>query len=305
MRMYADKQFVSPFQKLFGLRIAQVDRGRVVGIFAGSEWFCRYSRSVAPGAIATLVSVAAWWASLTLLQPGESFAVLEQACHFHRPAPADGRMLRAEALWASPSERDPVRVDVHVYDADGAAVVSGQTISVTIPSSARQKRPAPQARRILATLLFTDIVGSTEHAEQLGDARWRALLDQHRAIIRREVAEREGAEVETTGDGFLARFDSPARALECARVVRDDVKRLGIEIRAGIHTGECELQGGKLSGIAVHIAARVQAAANPGQIFVSATVKDLAIGSAIRFEDRGEHSLKGVPGEWRLYSLVG
>jgi class 3 adenylate cyclase len=176
---------------------------------------------------------------------------------------------------------------------------------VIIPGAARQKRPAPEAKRILATLLFTDIVGSTEQAEQLGDARWRALLDQQRAIIRREMAQREGVEVDTAGDGFLARFDSPARALECARVVRDDARRLGIELRAGVHTGECELQGGKLSGIAVHIAARVQTAAGPGQIFVSATVKDLAIGSAMRFEDRGVHSLKGVPGEWRLYSLIG
>jgi len=305
MRMYADGQFVSPFQRLLALRMTEVDQGRVVSIFPGSEWFCRYSRSVASGAIAIPGGVTGWWAALTLQRPGDSCVLLEQAYRFHRPAPADGRMLRAEAVWANRPERDPVRVDVHVYDADGAVVASQHSISVIIPGAARQKRPAPEAKRILATLLFTDIVGSTEQAEQLGDARWRALLDQHRAIIRREMAQREGVEVDTAGDGFLARFDSPARALECARVVRDDVKRLGIEIRAGIHVGECELQGGKVTGIAVHIAARVQAAASPGQILVSATVKDLAIGSAVRFEDRGVHSLKGVPGEWRLYSLVG
>ncbi len=203
------------------------------------------------------------------------------------------------------SEGDPVRTDVHVYDADGGLVAWEQGVGVIVSSSARQKRPAPEAKRILATLLFTDIVGSTEHADKLGDARWRSLLDQERAIIRREMAEREGVEVDTAGDGFLARFESPARAIDCARALRDDVKRLGVEIRAGIHIGECELQGGRVSGIAVHVAARVQAAANPGQILVSATVKDLVSGSALRFEDRGEHSLKGVPGEWRLYSLVG
>jgi class 3 adenylate cyclase/acyl-coenzyme A thioesterase PaaI-like protein len=305
MRMYADGRFISPLQKLCGLRMTEVDRGRVVGIMPASEWFCRYSRTVAPGVIAGLAGMTGWWANLTLQRPGESFVVLEGAWRFHRTVAADGRMLRAEASWENRPEKDPLRVDVHIYDADGALVAWEHGIGVIIPSSARQRRPAPEAKRILATLLFTDIVGSTEHADKLGDARWRALLDQQRAIIRREMAEREGVEVDTAGDGFLARFDSPARALECARAVRDDVKHLGIEIRAGIHTGECELQSGRLSGIAVHIAARVQAAAGPGEIFVSATVKDLVIGSAIRFEDRGEHSLKGVPGEWRLYSLVG
>jgi len=255
--------------------------------------------------IAGLAGMTGWWANLTLQRPGESFAVLEGAWRFYRPVAADGRMLRAEASWENRPEKDPLRVDVHIYDADGALVAWEHGIGVIIPSSARQRRPAPEAKRILATLLFTDIVGSTEHADKLGDARWRALLDQQRAIIRREMAEREGVEVDTAGDGFLARFDSPARALECARAVRDDVKRLGIEIRAGIHIGECELQGGRLSGIAVHIAARVQAAAGPSEIFVSATVKDLVIGSAMTFEDRGECSLKGVPGKWRLYSLVG
>jgi class 3 adenylate cyclase len=131
------------------------------------------------------------------------------------------------------------------------------------------------------------------------------LLEEYRALVRTEIARCEGIEVDTAGDGFFARFESPGRALQCARAAREAVKRLGIEIRAGIHTGECEVQGRNLSGIAVHIAARVQAAATAGEILATETVKSIAIGSGIRFEDRGEHSLKGVPDEWRLYAVLG
>jgi class 3 adenylate cyclase len=159
-------------------------------------------------------------------------------------------------------------------------------------------------KRILATLLFTDIVGSTEHARRLGDGGWRAVLSQLHSAVRAEIARCEGTEVDTAGDGFFVRFDSPARALDCARAAREAVKRLGIDIRVGIHTGECELQGRTLTGMAVHVAARIQGLAGPGDILVSSTVKDIVVGSDARFEDRGQHSLKGMPGEWRLLSLV-
>ena len=147
-------------------------------------------------------------------------------------------------------------------------------------------------------------MGSTEHAERLGDARWRALLDEHHAHVRREIAGCEGVEVNIAGDGFFVRFDSPGRALECARAIHAAVRRLGIEVRTGIHTGECEVQGRNLAGMAVHIAARVQAAAATGEILATSTVRDLAVGSGLRFEARGEHSLKGVPDEWRLFALA-
>jgi class 3 adenylate cyclase len=159
-------------------------------------------------------------------------------------------------------------------------------------------------KRVLATLLFTDIVGSTEHARRLGDGGWRAVLSQHHSAVRAEIQRCEGIEVDTAGDGFFVRFESPARALECARAAREAVKRLGIEIRVGIHTGECELQGRTLTGMAVHVAARIQGLAGPGDILVSSTVKDIVVGSGTRFEDRGPHLLKGMPGEWRLFSLV-
>jgi class 3 adenylate cyclase len=165
-------------------------------------------------------------------------------------------------------------------------------------------RPAPQADRILATVMFTDIVGSTERAAELGDRRWRELLEGHETVVRRELARHRGTEVKTTGDGFLATFDGPARGIRCARSIAEGVRPLGIEIRAGLHTGECELRNGDVGGIAVHTGARVSSQAKAGEVLVSSTVKDLVAGSGIEFEDRGSHELKGVPGEWRLYALI-
>jgi class 3 adenylate cyclase len=159
--------------------------------------------------------------------------------------------------------------------------------------------------RVLATVLFTDIVGSTAKAAELGDARWRELLELHHAAIRRQLSRHRGTEVETAGDGFLASFDGPARAIRCATSIIESVKELGLEVRAGVHAGECELVEGKVSGIAVHIGARVAAEAHPSEVLVSSTVKDLVAGSELEFEDRGAGELRGVPGEWRLYAVKG
>jgi len=164
-------------------------------------------------------------------------------------------------------------------------------------------RHGPEPDRVLATVLFTDIVGATERAAGLGDRRWRDLLESHNSLVRRELARSRGREVDTTGDGFLATFDGPARAIRCASAISDGARPLGIEIRAGLHTGECELIGNKVGGIAVHIGARVAASAAPGEVLVSSTVKDLVAGSGLRFADRGVHTLKGVPGEWRLFAV--
>jgi class 3 adenylate cyclase len=159
--------------------------------------------------------------------------------------------------------------------------------------------------RVLATVLFTDIVGSTARAVALGDRRWRAVLESHHGLVRNELARFRGREVKTLGDGFLATFDGPARAVRCASAIRDGVRPLGIEIKSGLHTGECELIGDDVGGIAVHIGARVAANAAPGEVLVSSTVKDLVAGSGLRFVDRGSHSLHGVPEEWRLYAVQG
>jgi pimeloyl-ACP methyl ester carboxylesterase len=158
---------------------------------------------------------------------------------------------------------------------------------------------------VLATVLFTDLVGSTAKAVELGDRGWRDLLEQHHARTRNELSRFRGIELDTAGDGFFARFDGPARAIRCACAVRDTITDLGLEVRAGIHTGECEVVDGKVAGVAVSIGARVAAQAGPGEVLVSQTVKDLVAGSGIEFEERGDAVLKGVPGEWRLYSVVG
>jgi class 3 adenylate cyclase len=164
-------------------------------------------------------------------------------------------------------------------------------------------RPAPEPDRVLSTVLFTDIVGSTARAGDLGDRRWRELLDEHHARVRRQLEHFRGREVDTAGDGFFATFDGPARAVRAACAMRESIRELGIEIRVGLHTGECELIQDKVGGVAVHTGSRVASAAAPGEVLVSSTVRDLVSGSGIEFEDRGEHELKGV-GAWRLYSVV-
>jgi pimeloyl-ACP methyl ester carboxylesterase len=165
-------------------------------------------------------------------------------------------------------------------------------------------RQGPAPDRVLATVLFTDIVSSTERAVALGDQGWRHLLESYYRVVRHELARFRGREVDTAGDGFLATFDGPARGIRCACTTRDAVRTLGIEIRAGLHTGECEVMGDKLVGIAVHIGARVAAIAEPGEVLVSSTVKDLVSGSGLHFVERGTHSLKGVPGAWRLFAAA-
>jgi len=158
--------------------------------------------------------------------------------------------------------------------------------------------------RVLSTILFTDIVGATATAAELGDSRWRKLLERHHALIRRELARGRGKEVDTAGDGFFAAFDGPARAIRCACAVTEAVKGLGLEVRAGLHTGECELVDGKIAGIAVHTGARLASHARPGVVLVSGTVKDLVAGSGIQFEERGVHDLKGIPGNWHLFAVA-
>jgi class 3 adenylate cyclase len=158
--------------------------------------------------------------------------------------------------------------------------------------------------RVLATVLFTDIVGSTEKASSLGDRAWSDLLVRHHALVRRQIAHFRGREIATAGDGFLALFDGPARGVRCGLAIRDAVRPLGLEVRAGLHTGECERIGDNVGGIAVHIGARIAAEAQPGEVLASSTVKDLVVGSGLSFRDRGSHALKGVEGEWRLFTAA-
>ena len=166
------------------------------------------------------------------------------------------------------------------------------------------QQPEVADDRVLATVLFTDIVDSTRRAAEMGDRDWHALLDAHDAVVRSQLARFRGREVNTSGDGFLAMFDGPQRAIRCAMAIRDAVQALGIQVRAGLHTGECEVRGDDISGIGVHIGARVSALAGPNDVLVSSTLRDLVIGSGLGFEERGTHELKGVPGEWHLFAVA-
>jgi class 3 adenylate cyclase/alpha-beta hydrolase superfamily lysophospholipase len=165
-------------------------------------------------------------------------------------------------------------------------------------------RRGPEPDRVLATVLFTDIVGATQRAAEMGDRAWKELLRQHHFVVRQQLEHHHGREINTTGDGFLATFDGPARAVRCGRAIADALKNLNIQVRVGVHTGECEVIGEDLGGIAVHIGARVMAHAGPDEILVSSTVKDLVAGSGLRFESRGAHALKGVPGDWNLFAAI-
>ena len=179
-----------------------------------------------------------------------------------------------------------------------------ETVLAEIREFLTGTREAAEPERVLATVLFTDLVGSTERASELGDRRWRELLSAHHEAVGKEIERFRGRQIDSAGDGILASFDGPARAIRCAEAIRDTLRGLGLDVRAGIHTGECEVMGDNLAGLAVHIGARVSAAAGAGEILVSGTVHDLVVGSGIAFEDRGTRPLKGVPGEWRLYAVA-
>lgn len=213
---------------------------------------------------------------------------------------------RARAAWVAERIRDARLVDLPPFDDlfvwvhDDVHDAAQRAIAGFVD---RLSAPAPPSRT-LATILFTDIVGSTEQAAQVGDAAWRDLLARHHAIVRRELARYQGAELDTAGDGFFATFDGPARAVLAAGAIRDAVRQLDIEIRAGVHTGECELHDGKVVGIAVSIGARIASLAGAGEVLVSSTVRDLVAGSDLRFEERGAHELKGVPERWSIFAVV-
>jgi class 3 adenylate cyclase len=216
----------------------------------------------------------------------------------HPARPGPGHYVAERIRRAELAELPPLRGIFTWADDD----THRATIAATASFLERLSGPV-ESERVLATILFTDIVGSTERAATLGDSAWRQLLEQHHAVVRRELARFQGRELDTAGDGFFAAFDGPARAVLAASAIRSSLRPLDLEIRAGLHTGECEVSDGKVAGIAVSIGARIASIATPGEILVSSTVKDLVAGSDLRFEARGEHQLKGVPEPWRLFAL--
>jgi class 3 adenylate cyclase len=303
LRKIADGRYSMPIWQTYGLELHDLGEGRVVLSMPASEWFCGLGADLSCQAIAALADICAGSCAISVQRPGISVAMLDSDTRFLRSVRPDGRRLRSEAS-ATEVAPDLFVLDVKIRDANERLAAMGSGATARIDASRRSRRQRRESRRMLATLLFTDIVNSTGHAQRLGDTTWRALLEQHNLAVRREVSRCNGTEVTTTGDGFFARFDSPAHAVEAARAIRHAMTALDLEIRAGIHSGECEMEGTSLTGMAVHIASRIQTAALPGEILVSSTVKDLAVGSALRFVDRGERQLKGVPDPWRLYAVA-
>jgi uncharacterized protein (TIGR00369 family) len=288
---------VLPNLNTFGARWVSADEGLSHITMPASEWFASLDRNVHPGALETLLNVASACATVTMWAPGQTMAILQLSVRFLRPTPTDGRELTARGRVRH-REGNRIYTEAEAIDADGNTLaVQVGDVALIEPRDRRSDVP----ERVLATLLFTDIVESTQRAERMGDAAWRALLGEHQELVRQELGAYRGREVNTSGDGFLARFESPAMALRCARAIRDGVKRMHLEIRAGVHTGEVEVHGTDLAGIAVHVASRITSLAEPNEILVSQTVRDLASGSGVRFSPHGRHSLKGIEGEWDLF----
>jgi class 3 adenylate cyclase len=260
------------------------------------EWFARLERlSVSPGAAITLARMNRQIDVRQLLS-----AIQVPTLVLHRK---DDRVVSVEE-GRYLAERIPGAKYVELKGADHWPWTGdADAIIEEVLEFLTGTRELPSTDRILTTVMFTDIVGSTELAADMGDRRWAELLEGYQQIVRRELARFRGREIDTAGDGFLATFDGPARAIQCGSAIRDAVKGLGIEIRAGLHTGECEVVGEKIRGVAVHIGARVAALAGPGEILVSRTVRDLVAGSGLAFDDRGSHVLKGVPGDWQLFAV--
>lgn len=254
-------------------------------------WWARHNRlSASPSAVATMARMTA---NVDIRDVLGAIHVPTLVAH----AP-DGRE-QAEYLTARiPGARR--------FEVPGPDFAVYWTVDTLLPEVERfvQSLDHEERETVLATILFTDIVGSTQRLAELGDAGWRELVERHHALVRQQLSRFRGQEVDTAGDGFFARFDGPIRAIRCAQAIGAAVGELGLEIRAGLHTGECELVGEKIAGMAVNIGARVSAKAGPGEVLVTSTVKDLVAGSDLQFDDRGPAELKGVPGEWRLFAVL-
>lgn len=286
------------FAEFIGAEICELPDGRWKATMPASEWFARLNREVSPGILTVLAGATGSVSYAKRTSPQERFATVNFTNSYLAPVLADGR--RLVATGGVQGHRDRIWVsDFQITDETGDTIVIAQP---TLLATRHVTRPTA-ADRVLLSVLFTDLVDSTAQARQLGDARWRELLEEHHALVRRQLELHRGHEVKTMGDGFLATFDSPTRAAQCALAVREAVRRLGLEIRAGIHTGECEVTGGDVAGMTVNVASTVESAAEPGEILVSRTVRDLAAGSELVFSDRGLRTLKGLDGEWQLYGL--
>jgi class 3 adenylate cyclase len=288
-----------PAMRLFGIRCLEARDGGTRWSMRASQWLCADRPHIQGGTVLALARSALTAASASRCPVGQSVVVISESLTFLRQAVPDGNDLFAQASVSG--DGDLVSSVVKVTDGAGRDVAVGSQTS-RLASSSRGAHPDEPTRALL-TVAFTDIVDSTSAAERLGDQRWGRLLEDHHAMVRRQLDAFNGREVKTTGDGFLVTFDSPGRALQWAQATRDGVRSLGLDLRIGMHSGECELSGTDLAGVAVHIASRVERLAGAGEIVVSGTVRDLVAGGAFRFDDRGRHALKGLEGDWQVYVL--
>ena len=290
-----------PLMTLFGVTVA-FEPGHTTLELPRSEWLCWHRRDrVAPGVVAALTFWVMAGTVFTEMPRGSPrVGVLDLAITLVHPVSPQGADLVAEGRTTSRDD-EFVFITGEVRDGPNERLAAGHYTTVLLE---RRPPPAPPARAVFTTLMFTDLTDSTKKAAQLGDEQWSAVLAQHHAALRRHLEALNGHEVKTTGDGFLATFDNPADAIECARRIRERLHGLNLEVRVGIHTGQCDISEGDVSGIAVHVASRVLSTASPGEILVSGTVRDLLLGSGVKFEDRGRHALKGIEGDWQLFALA-
>jgi class 3 adenylate cyclase len=289
-----------PAVEFMDAQVVELSPGRARIAVPASEWFCGLYPSVHPGMIGAIGEGAVGLAIATVAEPDQQVRVIHGLQSLLAPVRAGGQELTAVATVRH--RRDVVVCDAEVTEPDGSLVAITQlTLLLRAAGSSGRARPP---ERLLLTVVFTDVVGSTELAGRLGPERWRALLEDHHALVRRQLELHRGREVKCTGDGFLATFDSPSRAVACARDVRAGLDRLDLPVRIGIHAGECEVMDSDVGGLAVHLASRIEAAADPREILVSSTVQAMLIGSGVGFVDRGRHALKGVDGEHQLFAVA-
>jgi len=300
-RMYSAGELPRmPLAALLGLRLENWEEGRLDGSIDASEWLSSEERVVSRAVLALILHAALGsTTAVKLAMRRAQVGIADDTMSFYRDVPCDGRPLKIGGrITHRPSNF--VVSDAEIADADGNLVAAGHRTSVFLEP--RPQTPAATERRLL-TVVFTDIVNSTGRATELGDERWSRLLGEHDRIVRQQLEHHGGREVKTTGDGFLVTFDSPTLAMRCATAIRSAVRALGLQVRAGIHTGDCEIGGGDVAGVAVHVAARLQAAAQPDEILVSNVVRELAAGSGLPLINRGERELKGLEGSWTLFAV--
>jgi class 3 adenylate cyclase len=288
-----------PGMGLLDVDFTAVEAGHIALTMPASAWFCLRTRTVSPGVLAAGATWALISAILTVSPGARRIGIVGLSLSFLRDLPANCSQICCDARVTE--RHDDLVVASVAVTSGGSRVAIGHETAQFLPL---HRPAAPLSQPVLATIVFTDLAGSTTRAREVGDARWRAMLAEHDSAVRRRLVAYNGREVKTTGDGFLATFATPAEAMAFARAIRDDVAGLGLRARVGAHTGQCEVVAGDVIGLAVHLASRVVAAAAPGEILVTSTVRDLLLGADFKFEDRGRHPLRGIEGDWQLFALV-